>query len=118
MRHSIVICGLLLCPLGASAQEPDLASKLLGTRADFRAALAKAERAGLLEIAPVHLPVNPPGDCDHYGWPVATMAGDTLVVMHRRIPGHRASGAGKPNPKMSYGVVLTSRDGGKSWSAP
>ncbi len=73
---------------------------------------------GLIEVAPVHLPVDPPGDCNHYGWPVATMAGDTIVVMHRRIPGHRAKGAGEPHPKMSYGVVLRSEDGGKTWSEP
>jgi len=62
--------------------------------------------------------VNPPGDCNHYGWPVATMAGDALIVMHRRIPGHRAKGAGGPHPKMSYGIVLRSTDGGKTWSPP
>ena len=77
-----------------------------------------AAREGLLEIAPVHLPVDPPGDCNHYGWPVATMTGKTIVVMHRRIPGHRAKGSGTPHPEMSYGIVLTSDDGGHSWSKP
>lgn len=72
----------------------------------------------LLTVAPVHLPVTPPGDCNHYGWPVATMVGDTIVVMHRRIPGHNPQRAGQPDDSMSYGVVLCSRDGGRTWSSP
>ena len=76
------------------------------------------QRRGLMEIAPVHLPVAPPGDCNHYGWPVATLTGDAIVVMHRRIPGHRASGAGTAHTRMSYGVVLRSDDGGQTWSEP
>jgi hypothetical protein len=72
----------------------------------------------LIEVAPVDLPLDPPGDCNHFGWPVATMAGDTIVVMHRRIPGHRRQGAGQPHERMSYGVVLRSEDGGKTWSKP
>ncbi len=46
------------------------------------------------------------------------MAGDTIIVMHRRIPGHNPRGAGKPHEKMSYGIVLRSGDGGKTWSKP
>ena len=69
-------------------------------------------------MAPVHVPVRPPGDCNHYGWPIATLAGDVIVVMHRRIPGHNPRGAGGPHRKMSYGIVLWSADGGKNWSKP
>ena len=98
--------------------EDDFALQLLGV-SDVQVEILNAgKKAGLLEWAPVNLPINPPGDCNHYGWPVATMSGDTIVVMHRRIPGHRAKGAGKPHPKMSYGVVLRSDDGGKTWSEP
>lgn len=110
-----------VCVLSVPAAEPapaDLAAKLLGVDAAQQAAWARAAKAGVLEVAPVHLPVNPPGDCNHYGWPVATIAGDALIVMHRRIPGHRAKGAGGPHPKMSYGIVLRSTDGGKTWSPP
>jgi hypothetical protein len=46
------------------------------------------------------------------------MTGDTLIVMHRRIPGHKAKGAGNPDPSMSYGIVLRSEDGGQTWSKP
>ena len=94
------------------------ALKLLGVRQTEWSQLSMHASDGLVDIAPVHLPVDPPGDCNHYGWPVATTSGNTIVVMHRRIPGHRAKGAGEPHQKMSYGVVLRSDDGGKSWSSP
>jgi hypothetical protein len=107
----------LAAPLQAS-EETDLSQKLLGLTDEFNNQRATAARQGLLEIAPVNLPVNPPGDCNHYGWPIATKVGDTMIVMHRRIPGHKASGAGRPHEKMSYGIVLRSDDGGKTWSQP
>ncbi|MDG1894624.1 MAG: hypothetical protein P8J37_06930 [Fuerstiella sp.] len=78
----------------------------------------KAKASGLIEIAAVHLPSDSAVDCNHFGWPIATMSGDTIVVMHRRIPGHNAKGAGKPDPTMSYGIVLRSNDGGRTWSQP
>ena len=111
-----VLC-LLSTQISANAED-EFALQLLGTSDLQIEELDAHQKAGLLEWAPVHLPINPPGDCNHYGWPVATMSGDTIIVMHRRIPGHRARGAGKPHPKMSYGVVLRSDDGGKSWSEP
>ena len=118
-RFRILPIGLLLAGITLSATEPapaDLAAKLLGVDAAQQAVWTRAAKAGVLEVSPVHLPVNAPGDCNHYGWPVATLAGDALIVMHRRIPGHRAKGAAGPHPKMSYGVVLRSTDGGKTWS--
>ncbi|MCP4787065.1 MAG: exo-alpha-sialidase [Fuerstiella sp.] len=80
--------------------------------------LKKSESLGLMEIAPVHLPLESVGDCNHFGWPIATMTGGTIVVMHRRIPGHNAKGAGQPDPTISYGIVLRSTDGGRTWSQP
>lgn len=94
------------------------ATELLATTREMHSRLLSAQRAGLIEIAPVNLPVIDSGDCNHLGWPVATMTGDTMIVMHRRIPGHKAKGAGKPDPAMSYGIVLRSSDGGQSWSKP
>lgn len=113
----ILLLALLSTALKAEALDP-LARQLLGASDTQLATFAEGHQQGLIEVAPVHLPVDPPGDCNHYGWPVATLVGETMVVMHRRIPGHRASGAGGPNEKMSYGIVLRSDDGGQTWSEP
>ncbi|MBA2115571.1 sialate O-acetylesterase [Bremerella alba] len=78
----------------------------------------RAKTAGLLDIAPVNLPQQDNSDCNHFGWPIATTVGDTIVVMHRRIPGHNRKGAGAPDDTMSYGIVLRSEDGGQTWSSP
>jgi len=121
-RLTIPACFLLLGLPGALSptrgDEPELARKLLGLTEELQTQISSAEEQGLLEIAPVHIPADPPGDCNHYGWPIATMVEDTIVVMHRRIPGHNPRGAGGPDPKMSYGIVLRSADGGKTWSEP
>jgi hypothetical protein len=94
------------------------ASTMLGTSAEQLSLWQQAEERGLLEVRAVHLPDRGKGDCNHYGWPIATMVGDTILVMHRRIPGHNANGAGGPDPTMSYGIVLRSEDGGRTWSEP
>ena len=104
---------LLLAAALHGAEGTNLSRKLLDVSDDCRDQLAAATRLGLIELAPVNLPVDPPGDCNHYGWPIATMVGDTLIVMHRRIPGHNPRGAGEAHEKMSYGIVLHSDDGGK-----
>jgi len=117
MLLTFVGVGLLAHRLDA-ADTTDLTQTLSGFTDEFSGQLAAASQKGLLEIAPVHLPIDPPGDCNHYGWPIATLAGDTMIVMHRRIPGHNPRGAGEPDPKMSYGIVLRSADGGRTWSEP
>ena len=103
-------------PGGAPLNE--FAKKMLAALPGQLAKWVEAEKAGLMEVQPVHLPTNVRGDCNHYGWPIATMTGETIVVMHRRIPGHNASGAGRPDGAMSYGIVLCSDDGGRTWSEP
>ena len=50
-------------PSGSSLDE--FANKLLGVDEAQQAAWARAAKAGALEVAPVHLPVDPPGDCKH-----------------------------------------------------
>ncbi len=119
-RPILILTALMLAPMAAlhAADEPDLHRELLGATNETQLQLADGTRRGLIEIAPVNLPVHPPGDCNHYGWPIATMVGDAIVVMHRRIPGHNPRGAGGPHQKMSYGIVLRSDDGGKTWSEP
>ena len=116
----VVILASCLPPVSGAPRdgEKSLEHRLLGVSDAESGRIEAAGKAGLLELAPVHLPVDPPGDCNHYGWPIATMAGDTIIVMHRRIPGHNPRGAGGPDEKMSYGIVLGSDDGGKTWSNP
>ena len=46
-----------------------VAAKLLGASDEQLEKLRAGEKAGLIELAPVNLPVNPPGDCNHYGHP-------------------------------------------------
>jgi hypothetical protein len=119
MKHNItLITALLLAPLAALHAAEQSAFQLLPLTPESGMQLERVQKAGLVEIAPVHLPPADAGACNHYGWPIATMTGDTLVVMHRRIPGHKAAGAGKPDSAMSYGIVLRSEDGGKTWSRP
>jgi hypothetical protein len=91
---------------------------MLGASPEQLALWQRLEERGLMEVRAVHLPTDAIGDCNHYGWPIATTVGDTIIVMHRRIPGHNAKGAGGPDPSMSYGIVLRSDDGGKTWSEP
>ncbi|MEZ5384869.1 MAG: hypothetical protein R3F13_05085 [Prosthecobacter sp.] len=115
IKHVAAAAFLLLASL-RGAEPPS--SRLLPLTPDSADELARAQNAGVIEIAPVDLPADDAGDCNHYGWPIATMTGDTIVVMHRRIPGHNPKGAGKPDAQMSYGIVLRSDDGGKTWSRP
>lgn len=119
LRVACFVCGMA-SGLGSVAadESASLGDSLLNLTPESRSRMDAATERGLLELAPVNLPVDPPGDCNHFGWPIATQTGDTIVVMHRRIPGHRASGSGGPHEKMSYGIVLCSDDGGQTWSKP
>ena len=74
--------------LQAAAGTEKFEQALLATTHDQLDRLAVAKKAGVLEIAPVHLPTNPKGNNDHFGWPVATMLDDTIIVVHRSMPGH------------------------------
>jgi len=113
---SIVVVGC--CGAEAVHAADRSASDVLQLTADAADRMKNAGEHGLLEIASVNLPTTASGDCNHLGWPIATIVDDVIVVMHRQIPGHNPSGAGKPNPSMSYGIVLRSTDGGESWSEP
>ena len=117
-RTLTLFAALLFMPLATLGAADKSAAPLLPLTPEVTGQLEGAHKANLIEIAPVHLPPAEAGDCNHYGWPIATMTGDTIVVMHRRIPGHKAAGASKPDPTMSYGIVLRSEDGGKTWSLP
>ncbi|WP_417730159.1 polysaccharide deacetylase family protein [Rosistilla oblonga] len=114
----VLVLTVLMSSVHADDVGPPAPEELLALTAEASAQLQHAQEIGAIEIAPVHLPTDSAGDCNHLGWPIATMTGDTIVVMHRRIPGHKAKGAGSPDPEMSYGIVLRSDDGGKTWSPP
>ncbi|MDE0218921.1 MAG: hypothetical protein OXJ90_06605 [Spirochaetaceae bacterium] len=78
--------------------------------------LEHARAEGLMELAPVVLPVNPLGDNDHMGWPVATAVDGAIVVIHRRIPGHNPKGSGRGGADSTFSMATRSTDGGGTWS--
>lgn len=90
--------------------------QILGMTDDEVTRFQAAEKAGLLELAPVAIPGDPHGDNNHIGWPVAVLSDDTLVVVHRRIPGHNPRGAGAGDQDSTFSMVTTSSDGGATWS--
>ena len=92
--------------------------ELLATTPEQEGLMAAAKQAGLLELAPVHLPTVPQGDNDHFGWPVATSVGDTLIVVHRSMPGHNPRVSGSSDEHTTYATILRSTDGGRTWSEP
>ena len=96
----------------------DAYSDLLNAGDEQLSRLEDGRRRGLIELAPVALPEQPLGDNDHIGWPVATKVDDTLVVIHRRIPGHNPWGAGQGDGDSSFSLATTSADGGHTWSDP
>ena len=73
---------------------------------------------GLIELAPVNLPTAPKGENNHFGWPVATMADDTLIVVHRAMPGHNRKLSGNADADTTYSSIVRSTDGGQTWSEP
>ncbi len=92
------------------------AREMLGLTPGMRRTLRRAHNKDTLEIAPVHLPQEGSAPLNHFGWPIATRSGDTIIVMHRRIPGHHPHRGAENNPDFSYGIVLRSEDGGQTWS--
>jgi hypothetical protein len=93
------------------------ADKLLGLTESSRALLQRSGPA--LELAPVLLPRGRHllGVNDHYGWPVATLTGKSIVLVCHRLPQHWG-GKDKPDAETSSAVALRSTDGGKTWSEP
>ena len=104
--------------LQATAGTGEFAQQLLAASRVQLDQLAAANQAGLMELAPVHLPTNPKGDNDHFGWPVATMIDDTIIVVHRSMPGHNPQVSGSSDDHTTYSTIIRSTDGGLTWSAP
>ncbi len=95
-----------------------LAKELLNISEEQLAKLEKGKKEGIIELAPVALPEHPRGDNNHMGWPVGTMSGDTLVVIHRRMPGHDARGSGPADADSTFSMAIRSVDQGRTWSEP
>jgi hypothetical protein len=104
--------------LQAKTGTREFAGALLAASDEQMETLAAAKQARLLELAAVHLPTNPKDDNDHFGWPVATMIDDTIIVVHRSMPGHNAKVSGPSDKDTTYATILRSTDGGKTWSQP
>ena len=107
---------------GASRTVSALASEslvehLLLLSPEQLAKLEEGRKKGLIELAPVSLPPDPNALNNHLGWPVATRAGDTLIVARRRIPGHW-KGLERTDDLHSYTMVVRSTDAGKTWNEP
>ena len=76
-----------------------------------------ARQAGLIEIAPVALPEgdNVVDDNDFFGWPVAAMVGDAIVVHTQRKLSHYRKDPVRTNNASSRPFVVRSTDGGRTW---
>ncbi len=112
-KHSIVSVRFRLEEMDAAFERG-----LLGCSDERFELLEEGRQAGLIEVAPVHLPYCPEGENDHFGWPVATMIDDTLIVVHRAMPGHNRKLSGAADEDTTYSMVVRSTDGGKAWSEP
>lgn len=102
---------------GSKALSP-FARKLLAADDSDLQRLSLGAGQGLIELAPVNLPTNPKGDNDHFGWPVATTVDDTLIVVHRAMPGHNRKLSGDADADTTYSTIVRSTDGGQTWSEP
>ena len=104
-------------PASKPALSPFARKLLAADDADLKRLSLDASQ-GLIELAPVNLPTNPKGNNDHFGWPVATMADDTLIVVHRAMPGHNRKLSGDADADTTYSTIVRSTDGGQTWSEP
>ncbi len=84
--------------------------------------LAQAKKAGLIEIEPVILPneQNVLMDNDHFGWPVAAMSGNNIVVHCQQNLSHYTNEEkwGSTKNQESIGFIVRSNDCGQTWQQP
>ena len=122
-RRSFVLAagGVAACsdqaPVVPALGDNPLISRLLYMSDEQLSKLEEGRQQGLLELAPVSVPPDPDALNNHYGWPVGTQVGDTLIVVHRHIPGHW-KGLERTDDNHSYAMVVRSTDGGKTWTKP
>ncbi len=82
--------------------------------------VAKFAGTDLLDVRPV---VTPRPDCvvgenDYFMWPIATKVADTLVVLYKQTTCHWGKDASKRDANSGANMVVTSSDGGKTWTKP
>ena len=82
--------------------------------------IAKFAGSELIDFQPVIVPnaTNVVGANDYFMWPIATMASDTVVVLYARSPCHWGKDSAKGGGNSGIRMVVTSSDGGKTWSSP
>ena len=107
--------GLAAAGLASPLAGSELAHKLLQMSDAQLARLEQARQQGLLELAPVNLPTPDrySATTTIFGWPVATMIDDTLIVSHRRIIGHAHGEGQKMDETSTYSVVVVHRMGAR-----
>ena len=100
-------------------EESELARKLMNMSDAQLRKLEEGKERGLLELRPVVLPEEKYilDENDHFGWPVATRAGDALVVIYLRRKCHYGE-TPRFNQDSSGCMMTRSLDGGQSWSLP
>ena len=80
------------------------------------------QASGPMVVEPVAVPFGGDlkGNNSHFGWPVATKAGDALIVVFLRQPQHTPRwGINKPKDAyLSKAMMTRSTDGGRTWSTP
>ena len=99
-------------------EQSPLAKKLVSMSEAQLKKLKQGKERGLLELTPVVLPEDPyvVGKNTHFGWPVATRVGKTIVIVYLRRRSHYLA---PQFDKDSSGMMVTrSLDGGRRWSKP
>ena len=99
-------------------EQSPLAKKLMNMSEAQMRKLGEGKTRGLLELKPVVLPVPEliVRKNHHFGWPIATKAGDALVVNYLRRCSHWV----RPqwDEDSSGCMMIRSLDGGRTWSKP
>jgi len=129
--HLLLLPATCICLLAvASAQEQNKTTGTPGWYRDSERArtlsqltekeAAKFAATDLLDVRPVIIPTpeNTVGANDYFMWPIATMVDDTMVVLYARSPCHWGPDSGNSGGMGGIRMVVTSSDGGKTWSKP
>ena len=105
-------------PNRTTIEQSPLAKKLVNMSAAQLEKLNEGKRRGLLELTPLVLPEGEyvVGKNTHFGWPIATQAGDTIVVIYLRRRSHFV--APQFDEDSSGMMMIRSLDRGRTWSKP